>query len=353
MLGYFRTATTTLALLCAAAASGFARAADAPIELNLNNWAPSTHHLATNAFEPWKTLVEQRTNGRVKVNVYHGAVLGSSRATLNDVRGGAYEVGLMISSYYYDTPLFKLTIGELPFAITSPAAGAKVMKEFVDKYAGDAFDKLGIKNMGVFTSDPYVLMSSQPIRRIDDMRNKKVRVPGKAWVQIEKEWGAVPVSMQLEDSYTALERGTLDVMQSTPGSAVGFRYYEPAPYVTLLNAPTVVGGMIMNRAFYDKLPPELRKQFDDELNPKLIEMIAASYERSTNDAYEKMREAFRKSGKGEIISLADSERIKFVRPTEPEWAAWVKEADKRGYPGDAMMADFKAMLKKNGFAPPF
>jgi hypothetical protein len=31
----------------------------------------------------------------------------------------------------------------------------------------------------------------------------------------------------------------------------------------------------------------------------------------------------------------------------------VKEANKRGYPGEAMMADFKAMLKKNGIAPPF
>lgn len=350
MVAFFRKAICALGLL---AAGGGSLSAAEPIELDLGNWAPSTHHLAINAFEPWKKLVEERTNRRVKVNVHHGAVLGASRATLNDVKGGTYQVGLMISSYYYDTPLFKLTIGELPFAISGPTAGAKVMTEFVDKYAGDAFDKLGIKNMGVFTSDPYVLMSSKPIRRIEDMSNKKVRVPGKAWVQIEKEWGAVPLSMQLEESYTALERGTLDIMQTTPGSAVGFRYYEPAPYVTQLNAPTVVGGIIMNKAFYDKLPPDLRKQFDEELNPALMRMITSSYERSTNEAFDKMRESFKKTGKGEIIPLADAERIKFVRPTEPEWAAWVKEANKRGYPGDAMMADFKAMLKKNGLPLPF
>ncbi|MBI5720887.1 MAG: TRAP transporter substrate-binding protein DctP [Burkholderiales bacterium] len=328
------------------------RAAE-PIQLDLNNWAPSTHHLATNAFEPWKKLVEERSGGRMKINVHHGAVLGASRAVLNDVRGGVYQIGLMISSYYYDTPLFKLTIGELPFAIDGPTVGAKVMKEFVDRHAGDTFDRLGVVNMGVFVSDPYLLMSSQPVRRLEDMRNKKVRVPGKAWVPIAKEWGAVAVSMQLEDSYTALERGTLEVMQTTPGSALGFSYFEPAPFVTRLNAPTVVGGMIMNKGFHDKLPADLRKLLDEELSPALMRMITLSYERSTQEALGRMRESFAKRGKGEVIELPAAERARFMKPTEPEWTAWVNEANKRGYPGEAMMADFKAMLKKNGLTAPF
>jgi len=336
----------------AALVSAAAMAAE-PIQLDLGNWTPSTHHLAVNAFEPWKKLVEDKTQNRVKVNIHHGAVLGASRATLNDVKGGAYHVGIMISSYYYDTPLFKLTIGELPFALAGPKEGAKIMAEFVDRYAADVFDSIGVKNMGVFTSDPYVLMSSKPIRRLEDMQNKKARVPGKAWVQITKDWGAVPLSMQLEESYTALERGTLDIMQTTPGSAIGFRYYEPAPYVTLLNAPTVVGGMIMNKAFYDALPPDLKKQFDQELNPALLQMITNSYDRTTSEALGKMREDFKAKGRGEIIALSNEERLKFVRPTAREWAAWVQEAKKRGYPGDEMMAAFKAIMSKHGLTSPF
>lgn len=346
----FLIARCAVALL--AMASGVAMPAE-PIQLDLGNWAPSTHHLAINAFEPWKKLVEDKTQNRVKVNVHHGAVLGASRATLNDVKGGAYHVGLMISSYYYDTPLFKLTIGELPFALAGPKQGAKIMTEFVDKYAADVFDKIGVKNMGVFTSDPYVLMSSKPIRRLEDMQNKKTRVPGKAWVQISKDWGAVPLSMQLEESYTALERGTLDVMQTTPGSAIGFRFYEPAPYVTQLNAPVVVGGMIMNEAFYDGLPPDLKKQFDQELNPALLRMITDSYDRTTSEAFDKMREAFKAKGRGEIIALSDEERLKFVRPTAPEWGAWVREANRRGFPGEEMMAAFKSIMRKHGLTSPF
>ena len=328
------------------------RAAE-PIQLDLGNWTPSTHHLAVNAFEPWKKIVEQKTQGRVKVNVHHGGVLGTSKATLNDVKGGVYHVGLMVSGYYYDTPLFKLTIGELPFAINSSAVGAKVMTEFVDKHAKDVFDKLSIKNMGVFATDGYVMMSTKPIRRMEDLKGMKLRAAGKAWVQIGKDWGAVPTPMTTEEAYTALERGTLDVMQISPTSGMGYKYHEVAPYVTQLGAPTVVGGMIMNKTFYDKLPADLKKLFDEELNPALVNLITGSYDRGADGSYEKMKEIFKAKGKGEVIALSPEEKAKFVKPTEPEWAAWVKEANKRGYPGDAMMADFKAIMKKNGLVLPF
>ena len=328
------------------------RAAE-PIQLDLGNWTPSTHHLAINAFEPWKKIVEQKTQGRVKVNVQHGGVLGTSKATLNDVKGGVYHVGLIAASYYYDTPLFKLVIGELPFAISSPLVGARVMTEFADKHGKDVFDTLNVKNMGILSTDGYAMFSTKPIRRIEDLKGMKLRAVGKGWVQIAKEWGAVPTPMATEEGYTALERGTLDIFQVSPTSGIGYKYHEPAPYVTQLAAPVVIGAMIMNKAFYAKLPADLKKLFDEELNPALMNLINESYEKGANGSYDKMREIFKAKGKGEVIALSPEEKAKFVKPTEPEWAAWVKEANKRGYPGEAMMADFKAILKKNGLAPPF
>jgi TRAP-type C4-dicarboxylate transport system substrate-binding protein len=350
-----RTTISTFVALATALILGVAPVARAaePIQLDFGSWQPSTHHTAVNAFEPWKKIVEEKTSGRVKVNVYHGGVLGTSKAVLNDVKGGVYDVGIMVSSYYYDTPLFKLTIGNLPFAISSPTVGAKVMTEFLDIYAEDVFDKLNVKNMGIFLSDPYALISNKPIRRLEDVKGKKLRAAGKEWVQIAKDWGAVPVPMQLEEGYTSLERGMLDVMSATPGSAVAYKYYEPAPYVTVLGAPINTAAMLMNKTFYDKLPTDLKKLFDEELNPALVNLINKSYEDSVNEALEKMREIFKAKGKGEVITLSPEEKARFVKPTEPQWAAWVTEANKRGYPGDAMMTDFKALLKKNGLAPPF
>ena len=104
-------------------------------ELDVNNWNPSTHHYTYNVYEPWKELVEEKTGGRVKVNLYHGASLGKSSSTYQDVSGGLYDVGLVVANYFYDTGFFPYTIGNLPFAFEGPEESAKIMKEFGEKYA--------------------------------------------------------------------------------------------------------------------------------------------------------------------------------------------------------------------------
>jgi len=64
-------------------------AAAQTITADFGSWLPSTHPQAVNAFEPWVKLVDDKTKGRVKITLHHGGALGSSKAVLNDVKGGA------------------------------------------------------------------------------------------------------------------------------------------------------------------------------------------------------------------------------------------------------------------------
>lgn len=81
-------------------------ASDEEYVMDINNWQPSTHHYAYNAWEPWKKMVEEKTNGRVKVNIYHGSALGKSSSVYQDIKGGLYDVSLLVTNYFYDTPFF-------------------------------------------------------------------------------------------------------------------------------------------------------------------------------------------------------------------------------------------------------
>ncbi|NYT61675.1 TRAP transporter substrate-binding protein DctP [Alcaligenaceae bacterium] len=345
-----KTLTVASALWLSAASTAYAQE---PIQLEFGNWLASTGAFAVGAAEPWKKLVEEKTNGRVKVNLYHGGILGSSRSTLDDVRGGVYHVGISIPAYYYDTAYFKLLVGELPFAFSRAADGSKVMAEFAEKYGKDVFDKLGVKNMGVLVTDPYVILSTKPIRKLEDLKGERMRVAGKAWVPIVKGWGAIPTPMQPENAYTALERGTLGVMQYSPAGAAGWKFFEVAPYVTTINSPTVVVSLIMNKGFYEKLPADLKTLFDNELNPALQRLAAQTYDRGGPEGLKQMEEYFKAKGKGEVINLSPEEKARFVATTKPAWDDWVAEADKRNMSGQATLADFKEILKKNGLPVPF
>ncbi|NYT61673.1 TRAP transporter substrate-binding protein DctP [Alcaligenaceae bacterium] len=327
--------------------------AQAPIELEFGNWIASTSSVTVNALEPWKKLVEEKTKGRVKVNLYHGGVLGSSRTVLQDVKGGVYHVGFAIPAYYYDTAYFKLLLGELPFAMHSSTMGSKVMNEYVKRHAQDIFGQLGVLNMGIVASDPYVMLSTSPIRTINDLKGKRLRVPGKAWVPIAKGWGAIPTPMQPENAYTALERGTLDIMQYTPASAAGWKYYEVAPYITKINSPTVLISLIMNKGFYEKLPADLQKMFNEELSPALGRLFVENYDNGAPKELARMAEYFKAKGKGEVIDLSPEERAKFVATTKPAWDEWIAEADTRKMDGKKSMEIFKTIMKENGLEAPF
>src|SRR5690625_7735416 len=88
-------------------------------------------------------MVEEKTDGRVKVHVHQGSALGKSTSVYQDVRGGLYDLGVVVPNYIYDTKFFPYTIGNLPFALDGPDGAMTVLQEFVEKYAIPNLEEIG------------------------------------------------------------------------------------------------------------------------------------------------------------------------------------------------------------------
>lgn len=312
-------------------------------ELNINNWAPSTHHIATNVYEPWKEMVEEKTDGRVKVNIYHGATLGKTPSVYQDVKGGLYEVGLLAAAYSTDTEFFPYSIGNLPFAVSSPEEGAIVLKEFADKHAEEGITD--IIAMEPFTSDPYNIFSTKPIKSAEDLKKTKVRASDKSETALVKALDGIPVSITVDDTYEGLQKKTIETTFYSPVGAYGYKFYEPAPYITKASVAATTLIPVMNKEFHDKLPDDLKKLFDEELNPALTELFVKSYSDQFAGAFDKLKEVL--SDRGEIIELPEKELENFKEAGEAAWDAWVKDANERGYEGDKMIEDFRKLLEEN------
>lgn len=321
------------------------------IEMNVSNFNPSTHHYAYNVYEPWKELVEEKSNGRIKVNLYHGGTLGKSSSVVEDVGGGLADVGLVVATYYYDTDFFPYTIGNLPFAFPDAASAAKVMTEFGEKYAMDAYEE-DLQYLGeITTTDAYDLFATKPIKSVNDVKGLKMRVQGKGDTEVVKNWDAVPVSLPLEEFYEAMQKGTLDTGFYTPIGAVGNKYYEVGPYITKMGITVTPLIPVMNKDFYEKLPDDLKQLFDDELGPKLGQLFTESYTKELETAYEELQKQV--DGKGELITLSPEEMNGFKKSAQSVWEDWVNDANDMGYPGDEMMEEFKRMLEAEGLELPF
>jgi TRAP-type transport system periplasmic protein len=325
------------------------------VNLKFGSWTPETHHTQINAFDPWAGFVKEETDGLVNIDVQGGSVLGGSQSSLQDVAGGVYDVGFTVAQYYPDTPLFKMTVLDLPFAFVNAEdhyqKKIKVAERFVDKFVKEEFEKMGVKLLGIYSSDPLTIFSTSPIKSVADLKGKRILMQGANWEPIIKGWGGIPVSVAIEDLYTSLDRDTLDVSLYASAGAYSTKIYEPAPYITNLPISGVSAVAMMNLDKFNSLSSELQKQFETQFNPKLMELWQGSFLKTMETAIDELSKEI--EGKGELIVPSSKETEGFMAPAKKAWDSWIEEANKKGYDGEELMKGFLDILEEEGVEAPF
>lgn len=310
----------------------------------LNNTASSTHHLAVNGFDAWADLVAEETDGRITIEVHHGGSLGGNATVTEDIKGGLYDIGFVATDFSYDTEVFPWSISDLPFAFTDPAQTERIISQVVEEFAVDELNE-HVKYLGLSARDPYILISTQPINSIEDVKGLNVIVPGRITTGIVESWGATPVSVDYTESYEALQRGTSDAIAYTGASAgkSGMQYHEVAPYfIENLTITNGLQALIMNKESYEGLPEDLKETFD-ELAPQLGKMMTESYVnelKTYKDAFDEDEVTF--------TTLSEEEIQLFSQNGKETWEEWVELAEEKGYPGQEMVDYLIVLLEEEG-----
>lgn len=201
------------------------------------------------------------------------------------------------------------------------------------------------------STDAYDLFSTTPIHTMEDLQNKKMRMSGKGENAFIQSLGGTPVSITSEGIYEGLEKGMIDTAFYTPIGGEAVRYYEPAPYITQMSVLVNPLIPVMNKNFYDQLPPDLQKLFTEELNPALSEMFTKSYVTELAASNEQLEKAVEK--RGEYIKLSTEEDIKYREAGKGAWELWIEDANKRGFDGDEMVEAFFEILREEDYPLPF
>lgn len=325
-----------------AVADGASAAPAKAIELVVNNPQAASHHFNVNCYQPWKEYVEKGSNGRITVTIFNGGVLGDNNSALDDLSGNMFDVCSIIAPSFYDTELFPYSISVLPYAFPDSKTAARISNEFLKKYVQS--DEVIF--WGAIPSDPFQLFSTRKINSYDDFKNMKMRISGKGDAGTIGALGATPVTLSPNELYEALQKGVVEGSNYSVVGSLGVKVYEPAPYVCLLGVYRTCMAPAMSRVFYNKLPADLQKMFDEDFGPKLVELFINSYAMEYDRSMEQLKSLV--EGKGEVYTLPDADMEKVYAAAEIQWAQWVKDANARGYDGQKMMAEFKALLAANG-----
>ena len=207
----------------------------------------------------FKQSVEQKSNGRIKVQLFPGGVLGDQLALVSGVRTGAIDIGIMVA-WSLATVEPSLLLPELPFLFQNVEAARKLLDGPVGKKVLAYLEPKGIKGLAWSELGLRGLIGSKRIQSPADVKGLKIRVvESPLYIATWRALGANPVPMAFGEIYLALRQGALDAVDTNYEAFYGAKHYEVAKYLAETDHMYTAAVIGVNLAKFNALPPDLQK----------------------------------------------------------------------------------------------
>jgi len=211
----------------------------------------------------FKRQLEERSNGRIKAELFFGGVIGSERELMDFVQTGVLQ-GTRGGFFADANPKFILFT--LPFLVDDwDQAQRLVQSEFTRKINEGARERgFHVPATGISQGFRAHTNSKRPIRHPDDLKGLKMRVPSQeVYVQTSKAFGANPQELPYAEVYQALQTGVVDGQDNAPSNIWDYMIHEVSKYLTITNYATGPDPLMVNLEWYESLPRDLRDIFDE------------------------------------------------------------------------------------------
>lgn len=227
------------------------------ITLSLSHQMAATHSINQTA-EKFAELVKEKSEGRIQVDVYPSATLGTETENLQALTNGTLDCAV-IAAEFYANYVPEAGILCLPFMYDSyDDAYEKLQGE-----AGDEIAQMILDETNVRVLDWYVLAFRQiftvdtPINSLDDLSGMIIRIPdSNTYKTTFTQLGAAPTAVAWGETYTALDTGLVKAVENTPESIMSASMQEVCKYVNETNhilGPTTIS---ISEQVYETLSEE-------------------------------------------------------------------------------------------------
>jgi TRAP-type C4-dicarboxylate transport system substrate-binding protein len=294
-----------------------------------------------------KTINEQ-TCGNFNLKLYYGEQLSKAKENLDSLKVGAIEMAMVCSSYS-PGKLRAVGVLDLPFLPIASGDWDTLLKVYDTlwerKELKDSLAKWNARRYLQNLLPMYEYMGrGKPPASVDDLKGKRLRALGGMGASA-KAMGAVPTTMPASETYTALQRGTVD--------AIGFPFtytfnaYKLDEisdwYTSNLSAGNVNCFMADRIDAYEALPAQYKTI--------MAEVLPGSYQAMIDDYKKKDKKnlaAWRANPKLTEVKFSEADLKKFRElGGAPVWKQWVED-NKKYVPTAQELMDLVEKTAKGG-----
>ncbi len=199
-------------------------------------------------------LVDKWTSGRIKIEVYPGAVLGSEKETIEQTQMGVIDINrVSISPVVSVYP--KMAVLALPYIFASREHMWKVLDGKIGQNMLSEIEKVGFLGLAYMDSGARSFYTvKKPILSPADLKGLKIRTQkSPVMMDMVSAMGGKPVPMAFEEVYSALQTGVIDGAENNPPSYYETSHYEVAKYYSLDQHAMVPEIVLMSTKTWNKL----------------------------------------------------------------------------------------------------
>lgn len=269
------------------------------------------------SLEVFKELVEERSDGRIEVELYHSSQLGDDREMMEALQMGAQEMTCPstapIAPFVSDFKVF-----DLPFLFPSNEAADYVLDGPIGQDLLDQLEEIDIKGLAYWENGfRHVTNSERPIEEPEDFDGLKLRtMENPIHLAAFRELGANPTPMAFGELFSAMQQGVVDGQENPWGTIYLQNFYEVQDYVSDTGHVYSPFVLMMGLEYWENLPEDLQ----DIVQEAALE--AKEHNRKTNrewnaDYREELEEVM------EVTMLTDEQKADLqeaVRPVYDEFS---------------------------------
>lgn len=276
------------------------------------------------AAEKFKELVEEKSEGRITVEVYANSELYGDKDELQALQSNSVQM-LAPASAKFTTLAPALQVLDLPFLFDSvediPAVVSPDSPAGQAIYENEDLAANNVKVVGLWDNGLKQLSSNTEMRSPENLRGLSFRIqPSDVLKSQFDSWGAASTPLAFAEVFNALQQGVIDGQENPYSNIESQNMHTVQSNITESNHGYIGYVLVINTEFFDSLPTDLQEVVQESADE------ASEYNREVAaELNAEARATIEAAGTTQILELTDEERQAFKDAVVP--SVWEQYAD--------------------------
>lgn len=218
------------------------------------------------AAEKFKELAESYTQGAVRVEVYPNGQLYRDRNEIEALRLGAVQMLAPSLSQFGPVGLREFEVFDLPYIFPNKTTLYRVMDGDIGTRLLAKLEAKGIKGLAYWDNGFKQMSANRPLRTVEDFKGLTMRIQSSKVLDAQmRTLGAMPKVIPFLQVRARLEAGEVNGTENTLSNFYTQNLHQVQKHLTLSDHGYLGYAVIVNKAFWDGLKPDIRSQLERAL----------------------------------------------------------------------------------------